>query len=126
MKKTVEYTPPPDCYFCGGIHYGSGQKCPYECQRCHRDTRDDAIGFSHKKCECAPLPVQPMAVIEVPLIRREKEELVQIIERLKEELRWYVDERNRLIAEAEKLPTVKEDAPPFPSPQSEDRNGAAK
>lgn len=37
--------------------------------------------------------------IDVPLIDRSKEELVAIIGRLKENLSWYVEERNRLIAE---------------------------
>jgi hypothetical protein len=39
---------------------------------------------------------QPMEVIEVSLIERDKQELVEIIARYKEELKWYVDEVRRL------------------------------
>jgi len=37
--------------------------------------------------------------INLALMERSKEELVRIIERLKADLNWYVEERNRLIAE---------------------------
>jgi hypothetical protein len=38
--------------------------------------------------------------IAVPLTDKSKEELVHIVEMMQEDLRWYVDERNRLLAHA--------------------------
>ncbi len=60
--KNPAFVTQPDCPYCGGLHYGTPRgKCVFQCARCHLDIRDDAVGFGHKKCECAPLPV-----IEVP------------------------------------------------------------
>jgi hypothetical protein len=48
-------------------------------------------GWGHKKYNAqTPIPV--------PLADKSKEELVRIIEMMQEDLRWYVDERNRLLA----------------------------
>ena len=41
-------------------------ECVFQCQRCHLDTRDDAVGFGHAKCVCAPLPAEEKPKIECP------------------------------------------------------------
>jgi hypothetical protein len=60
MSNPASYNPhigQPVCSYCGGLHFGSSLgKCVYQCERCERDTREDAEGFGHRKCECAPLP----------------------------------------------------------------------
>ena len=56
MKKS-EPVSQPECSYCGGLHFGSPRNiCVYKCPRCGRDTREDAVGFGHTKCACAPLP----------------------------------------------------------------------
>ena len=56
-----------DCHYCGGLHYGTPQgKCVFQCERCHLDVRNDAVGFGHKKCECAPLPATERPEIKCP------------------------------------------------------------
>lgn len=55
--KDVNTVGQPECSYCGGLHFGiTVGKCVYQCERCKRDTREDAEGYGHKKCECAPLP----------------------------------------------------------------------
>jgi len=74
--KDTERSGEPDCHYCGGLHYGTRRgECVYQCQRCRLDTRDDAAGFSHKKCECAPLPVIEPPQLECPhnALRRMKD-----------------------------------------------------
>jgi hypothetical protein len=51
-------------------------------------------GYGHKKNMLLQTP------IAVPLTDKSKEELVRIVEMMQEDLRWYVDERNRLLASA--------------------------
>lgn len=41
--------------------------------------------------------------VEIPLIQRNKAELVRHIGRLEDNLKWYVDERNRLLKLGEEL-----------------------
>ena len=54
----------PDCPYCGGLHFGTPVgECVYQCKRCKKDTRDDATGYGHQKCECAPLPILEKPVI---------------------------------------------------------------
>lgn len=59
----------------------------------------------------------PQTPIETPLIERDKQELVNIIGRYGEELRWYVDERNRLLEIVEKPHRLQQAADP-PAPEA--------
>lgn len=52
----------------------------------------------------------------VPLSQRTKDELVVIIGRYSEELKWYVEERNRLIAEVERVAASSKEAPKWICP----------
>jgi hypothetical protein len=36
------------CRFCDGLHFGSGLACPYICDKCFKDIRQE----SDDHCEC--------------------------------------------------------------------------
>jgi hypothetical protein len=48
-------------------------------------------------------PGQPQTPLDVPLAERDKGELLTILGHYREELQWYVDERNRLRSENERI-----------------------